>query len=100
VVTQEAGLPVPFVLDGGRGQLQPSDVLDAVVRQDSPKLVFNELGLLFAEEVGMLRGKAVATPLNEGVKVLCGPRFGSGVDGDTMVSPIGEEFGGGMIDIF
>jgi hypothetical protein len=100
VVTQEAGLPVPFVLDGVRGQLQLSDVLDAVIRQDSPKLVFDELGHLFAEEVGMLRGRAVATPLDKGVKVLYKPRFGSGVDGDTMVTPIAEEFGGGMIDIY
>jgi hypothetical protein len=48
----------------------------------------------------MLGGRAVATPVNKGVKVLGGPRFGGGVDGDTMVPPIAEEFSSGMINIF
>jgi hypothetical protein len=48
----------------------------------------------------VLGGGAVATSVNEGVKVLGGPRFGGGVDGYTMVPPIAEEFGGGMINIF
>jgi hypothetical protein len=48
----------------------------------------------------MLSGGAVATPVNKGVKVLGGPRFRGGVDGYTLVPPIAEEFGGGMIDIF
>jgi hypothetical protein len=52
------------------------------------------------KEVGVLGGRAVATPVSEGVKVLGGPRFGGGVDGYTMVPPIAEECSGGMIDIF
>jgi hypothetical protein len=75
-------------------------VLDAVVRQDGPELVLDELRHLFSEEVGVLSGGAVATPVNKGVKVLGGPRFGGGVDGHTLVPPIAEELGGGMIDIF
>jgi hypothetical protein len=75
-------------------------VLEAVIRQDGPELVLDELGHLFAEEVGVLGGGAVATPFDEGVKFLGGPRFGGGVDGYTVVPPIAEEFGSGMIDIF
>jgi hypothetical protein len=48
----------------------------------------------------VLGGGAVATPFDEGVKFLGGPRFGGGVDGYTVVPPIAEEFGSGMIDIF
>jgi hypothetical protein len=52
------------------------------------------------EEVSVLSGRAVATPINKGVKVLGGPRFGGGVDGYTLVPPIAEELGSGMVDIF
>jgi hypothetical protein len=48
----------------------------------------------------VLGGGAVATPIDKGVKVLGGPRFGGGVDGYTLVPPMAEELGGGMIDIF
>jgi hypothetical protein len=42
----------------------------------------------------------VAISVDEGVKVLGGPRFRGGVDGYTLVPPIAEELGGRMIDIF
>jgi hypothetical protein len=42
----------------------------------------------------------VATPIDEGVKVLGGQRFGGGVDGYTLVPLLAEELGSGMIDIF
>jgi len=42
-------------------------MLDSVIGQYGPELVLDELGHFFSEEVGVLRGGAMAAPLDKGV---------------------------------
>jgi hypothetical protein len=98
VVAQQVGLPEAFVLDSCRRELELREVPDGTVRENVPEPVVDELGHLFAEEVGVLHGGAVATPFDVGVSCCLGPGIGRGVYRDPFVPPMAEEGGCWVIE--
>ena len=75
-------------------------VSDQFVGQDCPKAVLDELGHLFSDEVSMLGSGGVATTTDALVFLFKGPRFGLGLDRDSVVPPLGKETGRRMIKVF
>ena len=98
VVAQEPRLSIAFVFDGSGRELQRGQVPHLGVREHHPEFVFDELGHFFAEEVGVLCRGAVAPLCYTLVAALRGPRFGGGVHGYTMVSPLAEKACSRMLD--
>ena len=60
MVANESWRAEQFFLDGGRRGLQVDQVSDKAVRQDCEEQVFDEVGQLFADEVGVIVGGLVA----------------------------------------
>ena len=99
VVPEEARFAITLILDGNRGELKVLEVTNEAVRQEDPKLALDELGELFAEEVGMIIGRLVSPTLEAGVLKLVGPRVVGGEDGDTLVTPFSEERRSQVVDL-
>ena len=98
MVAEQSGLAFTFLLDGGRGQHQVLLVSDQVIGQDGPEPVLDELGHFFAEEGSLLGSGGVAAALDALIFLLKSPRFGGGLSGDTMVSPVREQRSGWVVE--
>jgi hypothetical protein len=76
MVAQQTRLSLALFLDGCGRQLQLGQVAHQAVGQNGPETVVDELGHFFSEELGVLGGGSVATPLDVGVFRVVRPRLG------------------------
>ena len=61
-----------------------------LIGEDDPKLVLDELGHFFSQEVGVLGSRSVAPSLDAGVELVQGPWRRRGHGGHTFISPGSE----------
>jgi hypothetical protein len=100
VITEQAGLAVALILDGGWGEHEVFEVSDLVVGQDNPEAVLDELSHFFSEEGRLLGSGGVASSADALVFLFEGPRLGGGLHRNTVVSPLREHGGGRVVEVF
>ena len=88
VIAEETRLALSFLLDGSRGEHDVLKVANQLVGKYHPELVFNEIGHLFSDEVGVLVCRVVASSLDAFVLLLEGPGLGVALGWDALVSPL------------
>jgi len=99
VITEETGVAEQFFLDGGRRGLEVEKVPDDAAGQKGEEPAVDVIGQLLADEFSVVVGGAVAPFQHGGVLLLQRPVGVGGVHRHTIVAPLAEQSGGGMVDV-
>ena len=99
VVTEEAGATEQLFLDGGRRGLQIDKVSDDSVGQHGEEPGVDVVGQLLADEFCVVVRGAVAPFQHGGVFLLLRPVGVGGVHRHSVVAPLAEQSGGGVVDV-
>ena len=99
VITEETGVAEQFFLDGGRRGLKVEKVPDDAVGQHGEEPAVDVIGQFLADEFSMVVGRAVAPFQHGGVLLLQRPVGVGGVHRHTIVAPLAEQSGGGVVDV-
>ena len=98
MVAEQSRLAVALVLNGSGRELEVLEVSHQAIGEKDPELALDELGEFFAQEVGVVVGGFVASPLEASVLEFVGPGLVRGEDRDTVVAPLAQQRSSWVLD--